>query len=243
MGTEEIAIAEREFHDRLYQKRQSKPSICWCTIETVLFGDILRDTDRKLILEIGCGDGTGIRDLAKTCEMKNIDYVGIDISAVAIEQAAHNYPYGVFDVHDCHKLWLRDNVLDLVLSFGVLHHVAEPFTALDECMRVLKPGGRLLALEASEMMRKGESPHERGISVFEFTQHVNWNGHTIERLVRFNPRITEPLRWFCWLARREIQPWLYRQKTRLDLALDSRLGRYGIMTGKDFGVVVRKKDE
>lgn len=39
---------------------------------------------------------------------------------------------------------LADDSVDAVLSTQVLEHVAEPATYLDECLRVLRPGGRLL---------------------------------------------------------------------------------------------------
>ena len=49
------------------------------------------------------------------------------------------------------KLWMltlkfEENKFDMVIGFGILHHL-EASTALDEICRVLKPGGRVLLQE------------------------------------------------------------------------------------------------
>jgi SAM-dependent methyltransferase len=42
------------------------------------------------------------------------------------------------------RLPLADNVADLVVSYGVIHHTPDPLRCFMELSRVLKPGGRLL---------------------------------------------------------------------------------------------------
>lgn len=46
-------------------------------------------------------------------------------------------------IGDCLALPLRDNCVDLVLSQAVLEHVREPQRAIDEVLRILKPGAAL----------------------------------------------------------------------------------------------------
>lgn len=42
---------------------------------------------------------------------------------------------------DGHKLPFKDNCFDLILSQAVIEHLCDPFTAVAEMLRVLKPGG------------------------------------------------------------------------------------------------------
>jgi SAM-dependent methyltransferase len=42
------------------------------------------------------------------------------------------------------RLPLADNVADLVISYGVIHHTPDPLRCFLELARILKPGGRLL---------------------------------------------------------------------------------------------------
>ena len=49
---------------------------------------------------------------------------------------------------DAHALPLPDGVVDLVLSRGTIHHLADPVMALREAFRVLKPGGVALIHDA-----------------------------------------------------------------------------------------------
>ena len=46
-------------------------------------------------------------------------------------------------VGDIHNLPLQDNSVDAILCIAVLEHVEEPFKAMEEMYRVLKPGGYL----------------------------------------------------------------------------------------------------
>lgn len=47
-------------------------------------------------------------------------------------------------VGDIHELPLNDNSVDGIFCLAVLEHVHNPFKAMDEMYRVLRPGGRLL---------------------------------------------------------------------------------------------------
>lgn len=63
-----------------------------------------------------------------------------------------NFEYSIFrspDVFgDGHKLPFKDNSFDLVLSQAVIEHLHDPFTAVSEIYRVLKPGGTVYAESA-----------------------------------------------------------------------------------------------
>jgi len=63
-----------------------------------LVGAIKAIGNRKTVLEVGCGLGFVIDFMAK--ELHGSSLNGIDISAVAIEQARKNFPKHMFDVGD-----------------------------------------------------------------------------------------------------------------------------------------------
>jgi SAM-dependent methyltransferase len=93
------------------------------------------------VLEIGVGQGTHARLLARHCK----SYVGIDLTVAAAEMTARRFR--LFDMPglvlrmDAEALALREASFDYVWSWGVLHHTADTRRALSEICRVLRPGG------------------------------------------------------------------------------------------------------
>jgi len=95
----------------------------------------------KKILEIGVGAGTDHLQWARAgCECH-----GVDLTAAAIETAGkHLALYGLkSDLRhiDAEVLPFKDASLDLVYSWGVIHHSEKPERIIAEIHRVLKPGG------------------------------------------------------------------------------------------------------
>jgi len=72
---------------------------------------------------------------------------GIDVAYPAIELAkanfAHQGLHGEFSIANGEELPLEDNAYDLVFAHGVVQYTANPQRLVDECRRVLKPGGRI----------------------------------------------------------------------------------------------------
>ena len=104
------------------------------------------DLRGRAVLEIGCGIGRWV-DLIETLGGQ---YEGADISQEMIRIASTRRADIQFShLSDC-RLPYGDNSQDLVFSVTVLHH--NPFDQQDrmiaEAMRVLRPGGHLLILEA-----------------------------------------------------------------------------------------------
>jgi ubiquinone/menaquinone biosynthesis C-methylase UbiE len=101
------------------------------------------------ILEIGCGNGYGAALLMR---LKPKSYVGIDLMPEMIELAKkqpklNNAEFLSIDAADlsCFSCGCKD----VVVIFGILHHIPKWRQVLKECHRVLKPGGRLFLEEPS----------------------------------------------------------------------------------------------
>ena len=71
------------------------------------------------------------------------DVIGIDLST-AVEKAAKLWPHCSFVQGDIVAPPFTPESFDLVYSFGVLHHLPDPFRGLRRCYELVKPGGRLL---------------------------------------------------------------------------------------------------
>lgn len=98
------------------------------------------------ILEIGCGSGYGASLLYKQHPRS---YLGIDLMPEQLALAERlSLPGAEFRLADASDLGLvADQSKDLVVIFGVLHHIPEWRKVVSECGRVLRPGGRLFVEE------------------------------------------------------------------------------------------------
>ena len=95
----------------------------------------------RSVLEVGCGAGVDLARFARG----GAEATGVDLSPSAIELARANFSQqglqGRFEVADGEHLPFPDNSFDLVYAHGVVQYTADPQRLVDECRRVLKPGG------------------------------------------------------------------------------------------------------
>jgi len=130
--------------------------------ELPLFQSMGLDIKDKDVLEIGCGNGHGgylLNQLAPK------SYIGLDVMEEQIAIARRKYPQYKFIVQDATDLsQFADASKDVVIIFGVLHHIPEWRKTIDEIARVLKPDGQLFL----------EEP--RGVDIKFFDFFFRW-GH------------------------------------------------------------------
>jgi ubiquinone/menaquinone biosynthesis C-methylase UbiE len=93
------------------------------------------------VLEVGCGAGVDLARFARG----GARVTGVDLAASAIELARANFSQlglaGEFHVADAEQLPFEDNTFDVVYAHGVVQYAADSERVIDECRRVLKPGG------------------------------------------------------------------------------------------------------
>lgn len=106
-------------------------------------------TDKKNIIDIGCGTGSALMLMAK--KNKKASYFGIDISsemiAVAKKKTNEN-PNFEFKVADSASIPYPDESFDVVFSCNSFHHYPDPLKALREMKRILKYGGTFFLEDA-----------------------------------------------------------------------------------------------
>lgn len=143
------------------------------------------------VLEIGCGQGIGARIIYDLFGPKQ--YFGIDLDPRMIRRARHNaggLPNANFVEGDVSCLDFRDASFDLVMDFGIVHHVPNWREALAEVHRVLKIHGEFLfedlSLETWErgigipFKRLTDHPYDQMFRKQEFADELLSRGFEVE---------------------------------------------------------------
>lgn len=101
--------------------------------------DTVDPRDGDVVLDVACGNGTLLRELSKKA---NIQANGLDIAENMIRAAKMRCPDMNFTVGPCCPLAWRDESVDVITTCCAFHHFDQPQEFVDECMRVLKKGGK-----------------------------------------------------------------------------------------------------
>jgi SAM-dependent methyltransferase len=148
----------------------------------------------RMVLEVGCGAGVDLARFARGGAL----VTGVDLAPSAIELARANFEQqglaGHFEVADGEHLPFPAGSFDLVYAHGVVPYTANPQALVDECRRVVRPGGqavfqvynRISWLNAlGALMKVGlehdDAPVLRKFSIGEFQQLVT--GFSAVRIV------------------------------------------------------------
>ncbi len=124
-------------HMQRYLRFSAHPTVRYYIIRRIqLVYSLLQEETGVILLDVGCGEGLDVYNLAK-----NYSYtIGIDLSADALKRAARgNRPTNTFFIRgDAENLPLRNESISISLCLDVLEHLPEPRKALRELKRVSK---------------------------------------------------------------------------------------------------------
>lgn len=181
----------------------------WAPIYDFVFGKVF-DAGRQAsiaaadriggrILDVGIGTGLSLTDYARTTKIS-----GVDLSEPMLRKAEERRValglgnVEVLSVMDAQRLGFADDAFDAVVAQYVVTTVPDPERALDEFVRVLKPGGELIVVNhigAERGFRKwfelGFAPLARRLGwrpEFPWDRMTAWeraNGHV--RLIERRP--------------------------------------------------------
>ena len=105
------------------------------------------DFKDKHVLEIGLGQGADSEQIIRRGAIwSGLDLTPESISRVSVRLRLRGLPYQRLELGSALSLPFPDNSFDIVFSHGVLDHVPDIVQAQKEIARVLKPGGRLIAM-------------------------------------------------------------------------------------------------
>ena len=148
------------------------------------------------ILDLGCGNGKYLSYRAKDCTM-----YGCDTCIPLIRIAREKHPKALIIHADGTSLPYSDNFFDAVMSIAVIHHLplkAQRTSFVEEMLRVVRPGGKLLiTVWATEAQKptwtpmgdndyivpwNGKESHDRFYHLYtkEEAQTIFPHNHTIE---------------------------------------------------------------
>lgn len=132
-------------------------------VEIKGFLDVPNYVRNGKVVEIGCGSGYGSKLISHYFKPREI--YGIDIDEKMIELAKKNKPFqATFVVGDVTNLPFKDNSIDGVFDFVILHHISNWKKAIDEIYRILKKGGQVFIEDAS--LETFSTPFGRIIKIF-----------------------------------------------------------------------------
>jgi 2-polyprenyl-3-methyl-5-hydroxy-6-metoxy-1,4-benzoquinol methylase len=97
---------------------------------------------RKRVLDLGCGAG----NLTDHLVCLGAEVIASDVSPSFLTQIRQRHPESIvttLQLNGNDLTNIEDESLDMVAIYSVLHHIPDYLRIIDECMRVLEPGGIL----------------------------------------------------------------------------------------------------
>lgn len=143
------------------------------------------------ILEVGTGKGYFTLELAKA----GYSFISVDLSAEEQEFARLNLEYlGLtkqvdFKIDDAENLSFENGSFDVVFAINVIHHFTEPFKAVNEFIRIIKPKGKIILSDFSEEgfrlidkihASEGRKHEEGKVSLSEISDYLKGRGFNIK---------------------------------------------------------------
>ncbi|MDJ0361230.1 class I SAM-dependent methyltransferase [Rhodococcus sp. H29-C3] len=156
----------------------------WFRRHEIVYERLASHCADRTVLEAGSGEGYGanmIAALAKTV-------IGLDYDASAAAHVASRYPRIAMLRGNLAQLPIEDSSVDVVVNFQVIEHLWDQAQFLDECFRVLTPGGLLLISTPNRITFSPgrDTPlnpfHTRELNATELTELLEYARFSVEEL-------------------------------------------------------------
>jgi ubiquinone/menaquinone biosynthesis C-methylase UbiE len=164
----------------------------------------------KVVLEIGCGNGTGARLIKRYFSPLKIYAIDLDQRMIDIARRNNADDSIIFGFGDATKLRFKEKQFDAVFDFGVIHHIPNWEDCISELKRVLKIGGELIIEDYSietfqtttgRVLRKlTNHPYERMYRRIDFVEYLKCSGFEIMKEKSYHP--LHLIKYFIIIARR-----------------------------------------
>jgi ubiquinone/menaquinone biosynthesis C-methylase UbiE len=177
-----------EYSRRIYDELQHKPLDCRLLDR---FAESVRDLG--VACDLGCGPG----QIARYLDERGVKVCGMDLSAGMIERARQLNPRIEFNQGDMRALPVRDNTWAGIAAFYAIVNLPrnDIARALEEMLRVLVPGGRLLlsfhigedTSQVEDMWDYGTALKFHFFRVSTVREYIRSAGFEIEEIVERGP--------------------------------------------------------
>ena len=192
----------------------------------------------KPVLDLGCGDG-----LFASQAFPEPAECGIDRSVSALGEARSRHTHRTVAAADATALPFRAGTFATVICNSVLEHIPKLEAALDECQRILKPGGRLILTAPSHQFGamllgsrvaesyarwfNGHSMHFHTYTVEHWERLLGVRGFRVDRSFYYlSPRAhrvfdaAHYLSAWRWLCRRMTGRWTWSRRPWANILWD-----------------------
>jgi SAM-dependent methyltransferase len=158
----------------------------------------------KRVLDIACGEGYGAAALQNAGAAS---VVGVDVSEDVCFHARSKYGIDA-KPGSAENIPLGDASVDVVVSFETIEHVPQPQRFLDECVRVLTPGGMLIISTPNKSVYGQDVPnpyHCSEMTEEEFTSAMRSRFHDCHF---YTQRPSSNAWWSIRTMASETTPWI-----------------------------------
>ena len=196
-------VNDREFYNEIYTENPQK----WESVlrDIIAFGTTSKyASSPKMMLDIGCGNGHTIGYFAD--RWVDTEYVGIDLSDVAIAVARMRVPKATFTRSSLEDWYLGWKDVDVIIVMGVAEH----FEDLSGSLAILKSLGAIVYLEVPNCLfmsgsdKEGFRKTKDGADQKEWhLRRETWESHLVEADFEIVESVTGPLRTyeFIWVIK------------------------------------------
>ncbi|MFT4044515.1 MAG: class I SAM-dependent methyltransferase [Gordonia sp. (in: high G+C Gram-positive bacteria)] len=197
----------------------------WFRRHEIAYTAITEACRSRRVLEAGSGEGYGAAMLADA----GAEVVCVDYDTSAVEHTRKRYPNLEIHQGNLISLPLADASVDIVVNFQVIEHLWDQVRFIEECVRVLRPGGTLFISTPNRITFSPgrDTPlnpfHTRELNAAELTELIIAGGLVPQRMagVFHGPRLRElDEKWGGSLIDAQIERALAGQEWPAELVAD-----------------------